>query len=337
MNTPKTLTEFCNMPPDSLGKMLEEDKLNILCKTVFGSHLYGTNIEGSDTDIRGCFLPSYEDCYLGKIRPVVNTIDSSDSQLFSLHKLMRLAAEGQSVAIELLFTPDDKTIQTSVIWEELKKHRNIFLTKKMKSFMGFAKTMALKYSARADRLSDVLMVRNFVRNWCNSVSAPLLGCDPLDAKLFSIWDGLPQTVNLKKSINTFNRSSDKRVYVVCGKEYQIHLTVASFLGNMDVIIDSFGERVKLAQETAVDWKAITHAFRVTYQCKQAVEEGTISFPCKEIQFLRDLRIGKYDMVKDDIDLRLDNLIKEVDDAVKSSNLPDEVDWEWCEKFIVSCY
>jgi hypothetical protein len=181
------------------------------------------------------------------------------------------------------------------------------------------------------------LVQNFVRNWVNTVSAPLLGCDPLDAKLFSIWDGLPQTVNLKKSFNSFNRSDDKRVYNVCGKEYQIHLTVASFLQNLQVIIDSFGERVKNAQKTMTDWKSVAHAFRVTYQCKQIIEEGIITFPCKENQFLRELRMGKYDMVEDGIDLNLDNLIKDVDDAMNKSNLPDEVDWDWCEKFILGCY
>jgi predicted nucleotidyltransferase len=133
-----TLTEFCGMPPDSFGKYLDEQKLDIICKTIYGSHLYQTNIEGSDEDIRGLYLPTKQECFLGKTRPTIDIL-GEDSQLFSLQRFMRLAAEGQSVALELLFTPDDKTIVSSPIWENLKKHRNKFLTKKLNHSVLFLK------------------------------------------------------------------------------------------------------------------------------------------------------------------------------------------------------
>jgi predicted nucleotidyltransferase len=40
---------------------------NLICETVFGSHLYGTSTEQSDRDYKGIFLPSAQDILLGRI------------------------------------------------------------------------------------------------------------------------------------------------------------------------------------------------------------------------------------------------------------------------------
>jgi hypothetical protein len=197
--------------------------------------------------------------------------------------------------------------------------------------------MAMKYAGRADRLSDIIYLKEFIISWIEETSSQLLGCNAIDAKLFAIWDKLPENTNLKKSSNQFNRSEDKRVYVICGKEFQIHITIGNLLENLAIMQGNFGERVKKAQQSITDWKSITHSFRVTYQCKQAIEQGVITFPCKEIDFLRDLRGGKFNFLRDGIDVRLDQLIEETEQAMARSDLPDEVDWNWCERFILDCY
>lgn len=310
---------------------------DIICKTIYGSNLYGTNIPTSDTDEKGVYLPTKEDCFLGTIKDTVN-IDGVDGTLFSIQKFMRLAAEGQSVAIEMLFTPKNKWINDSPIWEELVKNRHKFLTKKMKAFMGFSKSMAMKYSVRADKLNDIIELEKVLYVMMKNTSlGQLFGCDPLDVKLSLIWDKLPEGVNFKKSTNQFNKSSDNRVYVVCGKEFQAHITISQLNQHLSIIEDEFGDRVRKAQSNTVDWKSIMHSFRVTYQCRQAVLEKEITFPCNEVQFLRDLRAEKYDMNKDNLGVKLDELIKETDALIINSDLPDEVDWDWCEKFILDCY
>ena len=39
----------------------------VLVKMFFGSHLYGTTNENSDTDLKGVFLPNKRDILLGRI------------------------------------------------------------------------------------------------------------------------------------------------------------------------------------------------------------------------------------------------------------------------------
>lgn len=309
--------------------------IDIICKAIYGSNLYGLTGPQSDIDIRGVYLPDKSDCYLGKIK---DTIDGQgDTQLFSLQKFLRLAAEGQSIALEVLFTPPDKTLNDSPIWHELVKNRQRFLSKKMKNFMGFSKAQATKYNYRADRLNDVMSLRNFFINWCNNASAPILGCNPLDAKLSVLWDILPEGVNFQKSTNQFNRSKDNRVYLICGRELQVSSSVEHIIKFLDSLKDEYGERVRKAAEQKVDTKSLSHAFRVSYQARQLVSERNLTFPAKEVDFLRQVKFGQLDLIKDGLDKKLDDLINETDKLVLDSDLPDEVDWAWCEKFILKCY
>jgi hypothetical protein len=127
------------------------------------------------------------------------------------------------------------------------------------------------------------------------------------------------------------------VYVVCGREYQATVTIAHLYAAVVAIKESYGERVKKAVANEVDWKALMHAFRVCYQCQQAATEGVIHFPCREVEFLRQIRNGELNMLNDKLDQRLDALINETEELVKQSTLPEDVDWSWCEEFIIKAY
>ena len=53
---------------------------NFIIKSVFGSHLYGTDTPESDRDYKGIFIPSMEDCVLNQIK---NTICFFNKFFFS--------------------------------------------------------------------------------------------------------------------------------------------------------------------------------------------------------------------------------------------------------------
>ncbi len=301
--------------------------MNILAKTVFGSRLYGTHTDTSDYDYRGCYLPDVSTCYLGKIKDTIDAPEEDDTQFFSLQRFIRLAAEGQSVAIEMLWTPGDKHVLTSSAWELLRENRKLFLTKKMKSFMGYAKTMSGKYSVRAERLIEVEMLIAFLNDYMVWE----------DAKLSTIYDALPVSTNLTKGVNTFNRGADNRVYIMCGREYQATVTIGHLRQAAVTLRDNYGSRVKKAALDEADYKALMHAYRVCYQCQQAAKEGVIHFPCKEVTFLRQIRNGELDLKNDGLDKRLDDLINETEELVKNSTLAEDVDWNWCEGFILEVY
>ena len=82
-----------------------------------GSHLYGTATPESDIDIKAVYIPSARDILLQRVSPVVsesrikargekNTPADTDCESFSLQRYLELLAEGQTVALDMLFSPD---------------------------------------------------------------------------------------------------------------------------------------------------------------------------------------------------------------------------------------
>ena len=91
--------------------------MEIIVQMRFGAHLYGTATVESDLDLKAVYLPEARDILLQRVRPSVNetrtrppgeknTAADVDFEAYSLQRYMELLAEGQSVAIDMLFAPD---------------------------------------------------------------------------------------------------------------------------------------------------------------------------------------------------------------------------------------
>lgn len=102
--------------------------MKIIVKMKFGAHLYGTATIKSDVDYKGVFLPAKEEVLLGKIPKCLNfssgdsesknTSNDIDIEFYSLHYFIKLAREGQTVALDMLHAPDSAIIETSDIVKE---------------------------------------------------------------------------------------------------------------------------------------------------------------------------------------------------------------------------
>ncbi len=145
------------------------ENLNIIVKMVFGSHLYGTNTPESDMDYKGVFLPSKEEILLGKIPKsytintkkgsnTKNSAEDTDIEIYSLHYFIKLACEGQTVALDMLHAPDDMLIEVDSYWWDIIRHRDKFYTKNLKAFVGYARRQAAKYGLASGRLGNIQQV-----------------------------------------------------------------------------------------------------------------------------------------------------------------------------------
>jgi predicted nucleotidyltransferase len=310
---------------------------NIIARIVFGSKLYGTSIPESDNDFRSIYLPDIKECVLMQVRDAWEDKSEEDTSYFSFQHFIKMATEGQSIAIELLAAMDNNIIITSPIWEELHKNRKRFYSKNMKSFIGYAKTMAGKYSSRIDRLTETENILNVLKEELEdnifsyrSQSTPIL-------KLRDIWDKLPESLNAVKGTNNRQGGEDKRAYQVCGRELQASVTVSHSIEVIKAIYDSYGSRVRKAKENEVEYKALAHAFRAALQCKELAETGDLIFPLKDAEWLRDLRLGKFNFLECGLDKKLDDLILEVECSMKNSQLPDHADKAYAESIILKAY
>lgn len=107
--------------------------------TKHGSHAYGTNIEGSDLDIRGVCIAPKE--YYHGFSKVFEQAESKDPDLviFEIRKFFRLAADCNPNALEIIFTDPSDHLVTSPASELLFRKRELFLSRKVRhTFQGYA-------------------------------------------------------------------------------------------------------------------------------------------------------------------------------------------------------
>lgn len=113
-----------------------EDKGLLLYRYVRGSHVYGTNIASSDVDEGGVYIaPNEQLLGLGLDYQDEISDDKHDTCWWEIGKFMRLILKSNPTVLEALFIPDDKVIYEHPIMTEIKKYRNLFITKQC--FMPF--------------------------------------------------------------------------------------------------------------------------------------------------------------------------------------------------------
>jgi predicted nucleotidyltransferase len=111
---------------------------HLMFLTIGGSHAYGTNVAGSDVDIRGVALNSKEDLLgLGEFEHHVDT--ATDTTVFSFNKAAKLLCSGNPNMLEQLGNADELVIDYHPTTRLLMENKNLFLSKRViYSFGGFA-------------------------------------------------------------------------------------------------------------------------------------------------------------------------------------------------------
>ena len=122
--------DFLRTNPHLAGK--------IIFLTLGGSHAYGTNVETSDVDVRGCALNSRSDLLgLSSFEQVVNT--ATDTTIYSFNKLIQLLINCNPNTIELLGCKPEHYFVLTDIGTQMIDNRKLFLSQKaVASFGGYA-------------------------------------------------------------------------------------------------------------------------------------------------------------------------------------------------------
>lgn len=304
----------------------------------FGSHLYGTNTENSDKDYKGVYLPDLSDCILGDIKRSINnnsksnnkqknTKDDFDSETYSLqYFLLELGKNGDTTFLDMIHAPDSALIETSEAWKFLRKNRSKFYTKSLKSYIGYCRGQAAKYGIKGSKLEEAKKLLTVLNSHDDA------------QKLGEYFDELPDS-EYSKRYNIENcDAKDNRAFDFCGKKLMANTNTFFAKQPIQKFYDSYGERAKLAEKNeGIDWKAISHAFRVGYQLQEIYTTGDLIFPLKNAKFLTDLKKGKFHYKNDGIAEKLENIVDEVERLAELSNYPEKVDISFCEEFILKLY
>lgn len=314
---------------------------NLIMKCLFGSHLYGLNTENSDKDYKGIYLPSKDNLLLGNYAKHYskstgddkskNTKDDVDTEIYSLPYFIELASKGETVALDMLHAKDELfESRLDEIWFDLKVKRKRFYTKDMKSYIGYARKQANKYGIKGSRMEAVEKVLNFLAFSYNDEQRN-------DLRVRDVIKKLPTSEFVKITTMLDTKQGDLTFYEVCGRKYQDTLTLEQLRIQCQSIYDEYGDRAKLAKiDQGIDWKAVSHALRASYQMLSILEDGDFEYPLPQTKFLLEVKTGQLNFVND-VQPELDNLIQKIEKLSEESSLPRQVNKDYWNNWLLGVY
>lgn len=311
---------------DTILEKLDGRKL--ICLIIHGSKLYGTDHKNSDTDIKGVFIPNQKDYLMCNVKDVIkfstgndgskNSKDDFDVELWSINKFFQEAKQGDTGAISMLNAPFDKICSQRPVWQTIKDNAGMFYCKDMAGLIGFVRTQANKYSIKGERLSAAKEAQFFLDN------------TEQDIRVLDVWNNLPLG---KYSIEVVDTENNQRFWEVCGRKIQDTSSIGYALNVVNSIIKSYGVRANAASVAGgLDWKAISHAFRVASELSDLFEFGMIRYPLVDSAQIKRMKMGELDF-NTEVLPDLNSLMDRVHEMSQKSNLPDKINVERVDDFL----
>lgn len=316
----------------------------------FGSHLYGTATPASDLDYKAVFVPTTRDILLRRGRDTVgthrpkaaegekNVAGEVDEEAYSLQRYLALVAEGQTVALDVLFAPRwAVTTDPLPEWDEIVRNRYRLLTRRSAAFLGYCRQQANKYGIKGSRVAAAreafkLLGRELIMR---GTTAKLLECEPQIANLVAAHEHM-SLIEIEGATDVNGARRSVRHWEVCNRKMPLTQTIKSAHEVMRRIVDEYGHRARqAASNQGVDWKALSHAVRVGRQAIELLDTGFVTFPRPEAAHLVAIKTGTlpYQAVAEEIE----GLLTETKVAAARSNLPDTPDLAWVDEFVAQVH
>ena len=305
--------------------LLPEDA-TLLYLTEFGSVLYGTNTPSSDTDLKGIYLPSIKSALLDQApetivhntsgKDVRNTVDDVDITLYSVTYYIDLLFKGEVGAIDILFSlfRDDTQHCCSPAMQIFKDNHTKLVSKQSKAFIGYCMNQAAKYGIKGSRYGELLRFADY---------------------LDTIQD---DTALVSTIVNTIPELSYVNVQMVSSKSQPIDIPYLQVLGSLHTTnmkihelkkrvsdkLATYGGRTILASQ-GVDWKALSHAYRVIYQFNELCKTNFIKFPLDAAPYITLIKkCNDVTLLPQHLD-NIASMLATTEELVESSTLPDIIE------------
>jgi predicted nucleotidyltransferase len=306
--------------------------LDLVVEMKFGSHLYGTATELSDLDIKGVYLPAAEDIILQRVRPTIslsrpkaprerNAPGDVDREYLSLQRYLSLLADGQTMAIDMLFAPDLVMLRPpSPWWREIQRQAPHFISRQASAFVRYCRQQADKYGIKGSRVATARAALELLR----AAEAAHDG----SAKLGEIGPEVERFAATTEHSGTMDARGPGGIVIrhleVCGRKMPYTASIKNAREIAERLVNEYGQRALQAERhEGVDWKALSHAVRVGREAIELFATGRITFPLPYAAHLIRIKQGEitYDAVADEIE----QLVAEVDRAAAAAKLPDAPD------------
>ena len=319
--------------------------MKTIMKGYFGSHLYGTSTPESDVDFKEIYVPHARDILTGNVKEHMskntnntsskNTKDDVDHELYSLKYFFKLAADGETVALDMLHTPQSLVVKSDLpdVWKYIQDNRSRFYTTNMKSYLGYVRKQASKYGVKGSRLAVLRQALKRSNEWGqyfdNGAVIRLSHMkNVLPVGEFASW---VETENEKTGKQTF--------YNLLDRKFQDTLTNKEFNAILVKLEENYGERARKAEANeGIDWKALSHACRGGLQLLEIYKTGDLVYPLQDAPFILDVKLGKHTFKT--VQEFLEDIVVQVEHASEQAaknGMQQKVDMSFWDDFLEQVY
>ena len=306
---------------------------NIILLTLGGSHAYGTNVEGSDVDIRGVALNSKEEILTSKnFEQFVN--EATDTTIYSFNKIINLLINVNPNTVELLGCKPEHYLYLSPIGKELIDNKNLFLSKKcIHSFGGYANQQLRRLSSKSaqsvGQAEQEQYILNSIKNAAYDFKHDFFEYDEDAIKLYIDKSNQPEY--------------DTEIFMDINLT---HYPLRDYKGMWNVMksivkdYSKIGHRNLNAIEHGKIAKHMCHLIRLYYMCFDILEKGEINtYREQEHSLLMDLRNGKFlnenlQPIPEFFEM-VDELEHRLNDDKNHTDLPDIPNYKKINEFVCS--
>jgi len=329
-----------------------------LVRVAFGSTLYGTRTPASDTDYKAVHVPDPREILMCRARSAdrvqtkadktkKNSPDDVDMESWAIRHFLGLVAGGNTGALDLLFAPEWAQVNpaaTSPIWRVIQEEGpRRLVTKQSATFVDYCKDQAGKYGLKGTR---VAAGRDVVRVLKAAIDehGPHARVSIAQAELRALAEAGGGHVKIHEVPAHPRRmpgaaegpQATISMLDVCDVKAPFTWKLQHTLPVYQKFVATYGARALMAETNeGVDWKAVSHAFRVCWEAIELLETGRITFPRPEAARLVSIKTGRerYSALAEE----LADLVDVVKAAAGRSVLRDEPDVAFMEDVVFEAH
>ena len=298
-----------------------------------GSYAYGTNIEGSDIDIRGITLNQKSDL-IGLTQFEQYVDDNTDTVIYAFNKMINLLLSCNPNTIELLGLSPDNYLYLNDIGQMLLDNKRLFLSKRaIQSFGGYA-------DAQLRRLQNALARDTFPQSEkeqhiFNSVKNAMYSFN----SSYKNFENGSLEIFIDKAINP---ELETEIFINANLNHYPLRDYASMWNTMSNVVKDYekiGKRNKKKDDLHLNKHAM-HLMRLFMMAIDILEKGEINtYREKEHNMLMDIRLGKYQTDEGTFSDSFYDMMREYERrlhyAAEHTDLLDEPDFKMVQELVMT--
>ena len=304
----------------------------IIFLTLGGSYSYGTNVDTSDVDVRGCALNSPSDLLgLTSFEQVVNT--QTDTTVYSFNKLVSLLLNCNPNTIEMLGCKPEHYFYLTNVGKEMIDNRKLFMSRRaVQSFGGYAtqQLRRLENALARDKLSQARReehIRNSMEGAVRSFKSRYTSFDKGSVQLYTAES---QREDLDREI-----FANIHLEGYPAREFN---SMMNDLHNVLADYEKLNHRNKKKDDNHLNKHAM-HLIRLYLMCLDILEKGDIiTYREADRGLLMSIRHGEYQREDGTYRQEFFDMVSEFEKklayAKENTSLPEHPDMKKVEEFVM---